>query len=190
MDGLARIHQNCQEECNLRTQGENSNANYQRAKTLIDFPSQHLSKLAVPIIFKFLKNDSDVQRRPRNAQHIVVERILNALVTNELHTVQDIRNEKPNASVQDVVTYLFLHHGQPSQVEALAKTRHEEIGRLVRPFLESNISLIFSDIKAHRSTFNSMDIMIKYFNETLPEKQALSKVLHRQHPLQSPRPEP
>ena len=131
MDDLARIHQDCQEECNLRTQGENGNTNYQRAKTLIGFPSQHLSKLAVPSIFKFLKNVQDVQKQQQifsegNAIHkTLVEKILNALVTNEPHTVQDIRNEKPNTSVQDVVTYLVLHHGQPSQVEVLARTRHE-----------------------------------------------------------------
>ena len=59
----------------------------------------------------------------------------------ESDAVQDIKNEKAADSVNSVLQYLVRHYGSPTTVEALAKTRHDEIGRLYRPFLEGNTAL-------------------------------------------------
>ena len=52
----------------------------------------------------------------------------------------------------------------------------EEIGQLVRPFLEGNIALCFAAIKGHRSTMNSVTSMIKYYKKNYSKDEAVSKV--------------
>ena len=66
----------------------------------------------------------------------LVEKMLNSLVVHEPHTVQDIKNQEAIASVRSVMEYLLLHQGQPAQVESLAKARHEQIRKLIRPFFK------------------------------------------------------
>ena len=61
-------------------------------------------------------------------------------------------------------------------VEALAKTRHEDIWQLIRPFLESNIALSFAAIKGHHSTMNSVISMIKYYRKNFPKDQEIYKI--------------
>ena len=73
------------------------------------------------------------------------------LEKHEGQCVQDLKNEKASETISSVLKYLITHHGSPATVEFLAKTRHEDIGKLVRPFLEGNIALCFAAIKGHRS---------------------------------------
>ena len=61
-------------------------------------------------------------------------------------------------------------------MEVLAKARHDDIRKLVRPFLEGNIALGFAAIKGHRSTMNSVTSMISYYKENYPKDEAVSKV--------------
>ena len=55
---------------------------------------------------------------------------------NVAQCVQDLKNEKANDTISSVIEYLVTHHGSPATVKSLAKTRHEDIGQLIRPFLE------------------------------------------------------
>ena len=59
----------------------------------------------------------------------------------EPDAVQDIKNEKAADSIDSVLQYLVRHYGSPATVEALAKTRHDEIEKLYWPFLEGNTAL-------------------------------------------------
>ena len=90
--------------------------------------------------------------------------------------MQDIKKEKAADSVDSVLQYLVRHYGAPSTVEALAKTRHDEIGKLYRPFLEGNTALCHTAIKGHRSTMNLVTSMISYYQENNPKDEALSHV--------------
>ena len=62
---------------------------------------------------------------PGGALHkTLINKILEALGEYEPDAVHDIKNEKAADSVDSVLQYL-----QPTTVEALAKTRHDEIRR-------------------------------------------------------------
>ena len=86
------------------------------------------------------------------------------------------KHEKASESISSVLEYLVTHHGSPATVEALAKTRLEDIRQLVCPFLEGNIAICFTAIKGHRSTMNSVTAMIKYYKKNYPKDEAVSKV--------------
>ena len=47
---------------------------------------------------------------------------------HEGECVQVLKNEKAAETISSVLEYLITHHGSPATVEALTKTRHEDIG--------------------------------------------------------------
>ena len=95
---------------------------------------------------------------------------------HENYAVQDIKNEKAADSIESVLQYLVRHYGSPFTVEALVKARHDEIGKLNRPFLEGNTALCHAAIKGHRSTMNSVTPTISFNQENYPKHEALSRV--------------
>ena len=95
---------------------------------------------------------------------------------HENDAVQDIKNEKAADSIDSVLQYLVRHYGSPARVEALARTSHDKIGKLYRPFLEGNTALCYAAIKGHRSTMNLVTSMISYYQENYPKDEALSRV--------------
>ena len=61
-------------------------------------------------------------------------------------------------------------------MEALAKARHDEIGKLYHPFLEGNTALCHAAIKGNQSMMNSVTSMISFYQENYPKDEALSRV--------------
>ena len=122
--------------------------------------------LGIPSLYEFISNTNEIQgsqgifAQGGGLHKVLINKILEALMEYEPDAVQDIKNEKAADSVDSVLQYLVRHYGSPTTVEALAKTRHDEIGRLYRPFLENNTALCHTAIKGHRSTMNSVTTMI------------------------------
>ena len=98
MVDLADLHKQCQFQCSLKTQGENSAENFQRAKSLAAFPHQHLSILGVPSLFEFIENVAEVQSSHGIfaegfvLHNQLVNKVLEALTENEPQCVQDLKN--------------------------------------------------------------------------------------------------
>ena len=106
-------------------------------------------------MFEFLENVKKIQTQqgifaPGGALHkILVNKMLESLWKHEEDAVQDIKNSGSDDSVKSVVSYLVEHYGSPPMIEALAQRKHEEIGRLHRPFEEGNAAVRHAAIRAH-----------------------------------------
>ena len=179
---LVRIHQETQSFCTRLTQGENSSTNFTKAKNLSPLPDQQVSVLGVPSLFEFLENVKKIQSQqgifaPGGAFHkSLVDKMLESLWKHEEDAVQDIKNGGSDDNVKSVVQYLVEHYGSPPMIEALAQRKHEEIGRLHRPFEEGNAAVSHAAIRAHCSAMNSVTSMNVYYQENFSESGASSMV--------------
>ena len=182
LEQLVMIHQETQTFCSKLTQAENSTTNFTKAKNLSPIPDQQVSCLAVPSLFEFLENVKKIQTEqgifgPSGALHkTLVDKMLESLWKHEEVACQDIKNGGNDDSVKSVVLYLVEHFGSPPMIESLAQRKHEEIGRLLRPFVESNAAVNHAAIRAHRSAMNSVTSMINYYTDNFTESQAYSLV--------------
>ena len=102
---LTNMHRRCQDECNTKLQGENSNVNYSRDKTHLEFPVQYLSTLNVQSLYEFLRcpnSEAYLHSRWQHAQNFGTEGV-SILLHHESIMVQDIKNHNPHATVEHIL---------------------------------------------------------------------------------------